>query len=60
MVKFEISKSKVGRFQSTMGKQPFLLLQTQFSISLHSKAARLLEYIVEYNIEKELLKKSQI
>jgi hypothetical protein len=64
MVKFEISNknliTKVGRFQSTMGKQPFLLLQTQSSISLHSKAARLLEYIEEDYREKELLKKSQI
>jgi hypothetical protein len=43
-----------------MGKQPFLLLQTQSSITLHSKAARLLEYIEEDYREKELLKKSQI
>jgi hypothetical protein len=54
------SQNKVGHFQSTMGKQPFLLLLTQSSISLHSKAARLLEYIEEDYIEKELLKKSQI
>jgi hypothetical protein len=67
VMKFEISKdhrakfqNKVGRFQSTMGKQPFLLLLTQSSISLHSKAARLLEYIEEDYIEKESLKKSQI
>jgi hypothetical protein len=43
-----------------MGKQPFLLLQTQSSVSLHSKAARLLEYIKEDDPEKESLKKSQI
>jgi hypothetical protein len=60
MPNFEFSKSKVGRFQSTMGKQSFLLLWTQPSISLHSKAARLLEYIEEDYIEEELLKKSQI
>jgi hypothetical protein len=48
----EKSQNKVGRFQSTMGKQPFLLLQTQSSISLHS--------IEEDYREKELLKKSQI
>jgi hypothetical protein len=70
MEKFEISKehasaaqnliTKVGRFQSTMGKPSFLLLWSQSSISLYSKAAHLLEYIEEDYIEKGLLKKSQI
>jgi hypothetical protein len=46
-------KTKVSHFQSTMGKQSFLLLWTQSSISLHSKAALLLEYIEEDYIEEE-------
>jgi hypothetical protein len=64
MVKFEISNknliTKVGRFQSTMGKQPFFLQWTLYAISLYSKAARLLEYIEEDYREKESWKKSQI
>jgi hypothetical protein len=38
----------------------FLLLHTMYAISVHFKAARLLEYIKEDYREKGLLKKSQI